>query len=94
MKIDRVKITNFKSLKDIDISLSNLNLITGVNSIGKSSFIQALLLLKQNEEKFYSLRGNKITNINDIYVQLGNKKIFCLKKLLKKILKLKYFLRY
>ena len=53
MKIDRVKITNFKSLKDVEIPLSNLNLITGINSIGKSSFIQALLLLKQNEEKYY-----------------------------------------
>ena len=74
MKIDRVKIENFKSLKYIDIPLENLNLITGVNSIGKSSFIQALLVLKQNEDKFYSLRGSKITNINDIYVQLGNKK--------------------
>jgi predicted ATPase len=74
MKIDKVKIKNFKSLKEIEIPLSNLNLITGVNSIGKSSFIQALLLIKQNEEKFYSLRGSKITNINDIYVQLGNKK--------------------
>jgi len=48
MNISRVKIENFKSLKDIDINLANLNLLTGVNSSGKSSFIQALLLLKQN----------------------------------------------
>jgi predicted ATPase len=50
MKIDRVKIKNFKSLRDIDITLSNLTLVTGVNSSGKSSFIQSLLLLKQNKE--------------------------------------------
>jgi len=50
MNIDRVKIKNFKSLKDINISLSNLTLITGVNSSGKSSFIQTLLLLKQNQD--------------------------------------------
>ena len=48
MNINRVQVKNFKSLKDIDIELSNLNLLTGVNSSGKSSFIQALLLLKQN----------------------------------------------
>jgi len=48
MNISKVQIKNFKSLKDIDIELSNLNLLTGVNSSGKSSFIQALLLLKQN----------------------------------------------
>ena len=74
MKIDRVRIKNFKSLRDVDIELSNLNLITGVNSIGKSSFIQTLLLLKQNEDKFYTLRGSKVTNINGEYIMLGNKK--------------------
>jgi len=50
MNIDRVKIKNFKSLRDVDIQLSNLTLITGVNSTGKSSFIQSLLLLRQNKE--------------------------------------------
>ena len=49
MKIDRVEIENFKSLKSIKLNLGNLTLITGVNSSGKSSFIQTLLLLKQNE---------------------------------------------
>ena len=91
MKIDRVKIENFKSLKYIDIPLENLNLITGVNSIGKSSFIQALLLLKQNEEKFYSLRGSKITNINDIYVQLGNKKDILFEEAFKENIKIEIF---
>lgn len=49
-KIKKVKVKNFKILKSIHLELSNLNLVTGVNSSGKSSFIQALLLLKQNEE--------------------------------------------
>lgn len=48
MKVDHVKINNFKSLKDVSITLSNLTLVTGINSSGKSSFIQSLLLLKQN----------------------------------------------
>jgi len=73
MKINKIKIKNFKSLRDIDIELNNLTLITGVNSSGKSSFIQSILLIKQNEDKFYSLRGNKIVNINGKYVKLGNK---------------------
>jgi len=50
MKIEQVKVQNFKSLKNISIKLSNLTLLTGVNSSGKSSFIQTLLLLKQNAE--------------------------------------------
>jgi len=74
MKINKVKVKNFKSLRDLDIDLNALTLITGVNSGGKSSFIQALLLLKQNEDRFFSLRGKKIANINDDYVRLGNKK--------------------
>ena len=74
MQINNIKIKNFKSLKNIDIELNNLTLVTGVNSSGKSSFIQSILLFKQNQEKFYSLRGSKIININDKYVRLGNKK--------------------
>lgn len=74
MKIKRLRVKNFKSLRDVDIELGNLTLITGVNSSGKSSLIQALLLLKQNEEKFYTHRGDKMVNINDRYVTLGNKK--------------------
>jgi len=72
MKINRVRVKNFKSLKDIDIKLSNLTLITGVNSSGKSTFIQALLLLKQNEEKFYQ-RNKKALSIKGEYLNLGNK---------------------
>ena len=73
MQIKNISIENLKSLKKIDIKLNNLTLITGVNSSGKSSFIQSLLLLKQNQEKFYAFRGSKIININDKYVQLGKK---------------------
>lgn len=50
MKINNLQIKNFKSLKDIEVDLENLNLITGVNSSGKSSLIQSLLLLKQNRQ--------------------------------------------
>ncbi|CAC9575705.1 hypothetical protein [uncultured Gammaproteobacteria bacterium] len=50
MEINSVKVKNFKSLKDVDIKLNNLTLITGVNSSGKSSFIQSLLLFRQNRD--------------------------------------------
>jgi len=78
MNIDKVKIKNFKSLKNINISLSNLTLITGVNSSGKSSFIQAILLIKQNLETIqfsdFDEENKKPLNINGDYVKLGNKK--------------------
>jgi len=73
MQIKNISIKNFKSLKNLDVKLNNLTLITGVNSSGKSSFIQSILLFKQNQEKFYALRGSKILNINDRYVELGKK---------------------
>ncbi len=46
-----LKITNFKSHLDTDVSLSNLNIITGMNGVGKSSLLQGLLLLRQSYEK-------------------------------------------
>jgi len=75
MNINRVKIKNFKSLKDIDMGLSNLNLLTGVNSSGKSSFIQALLLLKQNYQVMmnnilYKIR-TEVFNYNDNFEKMS-----------------------
>lgn len=46
--IGRLKINNFKSHKDTEISLGNLTVLTGVNGCGKTSLIQALLLLRQS----------------------------------------------
>lgn len=69
MKINRIKVKNFKSLRDIDITLGNLTLITGVNSSGKSSFIQSLLLLRQNKNNLNQLSNfemlKKIDSDND-----------------------------
>jgi len=91
MKIERVEIKNFKSFKKAEIKLNTFNLITGVNSSGKSSFIQSLLLAKQNEEKFYSFRGGKMANINDKYVRLGNKKDILFRDVLKENVEIKLF---
>jgi len=60
MKIDNLKVTNFKSLKKLDVDLSNLTLLTGVNSTGKSSLIQTILLLKQNQEILKIVSNNKL----------------------------------
>lgn len=57
MRIDSVKIKNFKILQNIDINLKNLTLISGLNSAGKSSFIQSLLLLKQNQDNLKTTSG-------------------------------------
>lgn len=49
--IKSLHIENFKSHLDTRVDFSNLNIITGMNGVGKSSLIQALLLLRQSYEK-------------------------------------------
>lgn len=51
MMIRHIAIKNFKSLKSVDVGLSSLNLLTGLNGSGKSSLLQVLLLLRQSEHE-------------------------------------------
>lgn len=55
--IDKIRIMALKSIKDLTVKCSNLNLFVGTNSSGKSTFLQALLLLTQQElnGKFISI---------------------------------------
>lgn len=46
--LKRLQIKNFKALKNADLALGKLNLMAGINGMGKSSLIQSLLLLKQS----------------------------------------------
>jgi predicted ATPase len=47
----KLSINNFKTIKELkDFSFNSINIISGVNSSGKTSFIQFLLLLKQTIE--------------------------------------------
>ena len=49
--ITKLKIANFKSHKLTELSLSNLTLLTGLNSSGKSSVLHTFLLLRQSFKK-------------------------------------------
>ena len=57
--IQNINIQNFKSIKEATIRLSYLNLFTGVNASGKSTFLQSLLLLRQSYLGGYLTRRNK-----------------------------------
>jgi predicted ATPase len=46
--IRKVELNNFKSHKDTQLDFSNLTVLCGANSSGKSSVIQALLLLRES----------------------------------------------
>ncbi|BAD48516.1 AAA family ATPase [Bacteroides hominis] len=49
--ITNLLLHNFKSHKKTDLKFSNLTVLTGINSAGKSSVIQSLLLLRQSHQK-------------------------------------------
>lgn len=46
--IDQLTLTNFKAFQHLDLPLGPLTLLTGLNSSGKSSVLQALGLLQQS----------------------------------------------
>lgn len=67
-----IRIKNFKAFKEAEITLGNLNLFTGLNGMGKSSFIQVLLLLRQEYLKLGTFAGELMLKGNLINVGLGS----------------------
>lgn len=75
--IKHIHVENFKSIKKMGLSLSNLNLFFGMNGMGKSSTIQSLLLCRQS---FWKNGGNGISKIysNGDLIELGTSgDVFC-----------------
>lgn len=68
MLINRIVLKNFKCFENLDISMSNLNLLSGINSVGKSTIIQALLLLRQSLEQNSLQKG---IFLNGAYIKIG-----------------------
>lgn len=68
--IKSLKYKNFKSLKDVSVELKNLNIITGINGVGKSSLIQGILLLRQSYLKNQLTTG--ISLDGELTGNLGN----------------------
>lgn len=66
-----LSIENFKSFDSTDIKLSKLTLFTGANCSGKSSAIQALLILIHNIDKRKEINKNQASALNSYKVSLG-----------------------
>lgn len=64
--INKIKIENFKSLKKVSVYTSNLNLLFGLNGMGKTSFLQILLLLMQSDKL-----EDRILDLNGLLVEIG-----------------------
>ncbi len=75
MIIEKLHVHNFKCFSDIEFELGNLNLLAGCNGCGKSTVIQALLLIRQSYEQFGNLSS---LSTYGKYVNLGMaKEILC-----------------
>lgn len=67
--IAKIDIKNFKSLEYISVNTQHLNLLMGLNGMGKSSLLQALLLLKQSGKL-----EDGVVDLNGDLVQIGQGK--------------------
>lgn len=68
--IKSIQLENFKCFLNEPIDLTNLNLLTGLNGMGKSSVIQSLILLRQNYENGLLHLRNQL-GLNGEYLQIG-----------------------
>ena len=73
--LEFAKIKRFKILMETDFPLSNLNIFSGLNGMGKSSLIQTLLLLRQSYERNTLFSQNNARNLGLLlqgdYINLG-----------------------
>lgn len=75
--INYLQLENFKSIKKLALPLENLNLFFGMNGMGKSSVLQALLLLRQSFWENHE-SGLDCLYTNGDMIQLGTgRDIFC-----------------
>lgn len=67
--LSSIHLKNFKCFQDVDIGMSGLTILTGLNGMGKSSVIQAILLLRQSFGM--DSRFNRRLKLNGSLVELG-----------------------
>lgn len=77
--IKKIQINNFKCFKFVDVNITPLTILAGINSMGKSTVIESLLLLRES----YLKRQNSISSgenripsftlrLNNQYMRLGH----------------------
>ncbi len=71
--IDRLRLENFKCLQNCTLELGALSVLAGANSAGKSSVLQALLLLRQSYMMGYLTRADEQHRLalNGEYASIG-----------------------
>jgi predicted ATPase len=72
--IQSIELKNFKSIKRKHFPLRKLNLLLGLNGMGKSSFIQSLLLLRQSHSGLFHRGELRLNGLPEGYVNIGTVK--------------------
>lgn len=85
--ITKLSLENFKCFEEMSLSLSNVNIFSGVNGMGKSTVLQSLLLLRQSYLRDHLTHG---LYLNDRYVELGNAQDVLYEKAQNDTIKIKY----
>lgn len=67
--ITELCLENFKCFETLSLPLSNVNIFSGINGMGKSTILQSLLLLRQSYLRDHLTHG---LYLNEKYVELGN----------------------
>lgn len=65
MLINRVRLENFKCFSDSDIVMNQLSFFVGINSVGKSSVIQSILLSMQSQHDTDIELNGSLINLGD-----------------------------
>ncbi len=92
MKLDKISIKGFKSIRDLELDLSPLNVLIGANGAGKSNFIGVFRLLNEmveGENRFQNAItrgggaetflhfGRKVTEKIEIELRFGKNGYYC-----------------
>ena len=80
MAIKRIKVSNFKSFKDLDLKLNRFDVLVGANASGKSNFVQIFKFIRDISnlglDNAISLQGSEyLTNIGIPLPQMFSLKI-------------------
>ena len=74
--LSNIKLAHFKCFEQLDLDCTSLNLLCGLNGMGKSSDIQALLVLRQSFETGELLNGRLVLGGERIDLGAGSDVLF------------------